>query len=94
MLGRVIADEAELLTMAVHPDARRQRIGQFLLNSYEAEAQKRGAKVSFLEVADNNAAAITLYTRQNYVQTGRRPLYYKSPTGERIDALIMSRQLG
>ena len=56
-LGRVIADEAELLTVAVHPDARRQGIAARCLAGFEAEARTKGARRVFLEVAETNSGA-------------------------------------
>ncbi len=92
-LGRVIADEAELLTLAVHPDHRRKGRGRALLSTYENEAVRRGATRSFLEVSSANHAAITLYAQAGYRQTGQRPGYYRTPDGGRIAALTFSRSL-
>ena len=92
-LGRVIADEAELLTLVVSPDKRRQGLGANVLRAFEAEAIKRHATRAFLEVAANNTPAIALYRAQGYSEEGRRPSYYRTPDGARIDALILSRDL-
>ena len=89
-LLRVAADEAELLTIAVAPGARRQGLGARLLAACLAEAAKRGAARIHLEVGAANAPAIALYQAAGLVRTGRRPDYYAGPEG-REDALIMSR---
>ena len=89
----VIADEAELLTLAVDPDRRRQGLGAQLLTEYERQAQSRGAASSFLEVAADNIAANSLYIQHGYVQAGRRIGYYKTPDQHRIDALVLSKSL-
>lgn len=92
-LGRAVAGECELLTLAVHPDQRRGGLGMATLSAYEGTAAQHGATVSFLEVSAENHVAIALYRRAGYHQTGRRPRYYKSPAGTQIDALILSKTL-
>ncbi|AUH65923.1 ribosomal-protein-alanine acetyltransferase [Paracoccus zhejiangensis] len=76
LLGRVILDEAELLTLAVAPEARRQGFGAALTTEFAAEAQRLGAATAFLEVASDNAPAQALYQRQGWVEAGRRRNYY------------------
>lgn len=88
-LGRALAGEAELLTLAVHPSKRRQGRGRQLLSAFEAEAMAREAEAAFLEVAADNGAAIALYRRAGFVDAGRRPGYYRPPRGGAIDALVM-----
>ncbi len=92
-LGREIAGEVELLTLAVDPDHQRQGNGRALLTAFEAEATKRGATEAFLEVASNNTAAYVLYRAAGYTESGHRPAYYRPPTGPRIAAIIMRKPL-
>lgn len=92
-LGRVIADEAELLTIATDPSHRRLGLGQACLAAFEAEAHARGATSAFLEVAADNAPALALYTAGGWRITGTRPRYYHAPDGTRIDAQILSKPL-
>lgn len=91
-LGRVVLDEAELLTLAVDPAVRRQGIGRFCLAAFEDKAAAHGAKSFHLEVARTNAAAITLYLSANWQQTGVRKAYYKAADA-RIDAILMTKRL-
>ena len=91
-LGRVILDEAELLTLAVDPDHHRQGVGQGLLGKFEFDARTKGAKTAFLEVAATNAPACALYKRAGWTETGRRAGYYKA-TPARIDAILMTKAL-
>ncbi len=90
-LGRVTIDEAELLTLATHPDHRRRSVGRACLSGFEAEAAKRGAATLHLEVAETNAPAIALYRSAGWTETGRRKAYYKGAEA-RIDAILMTKQ--
>ncbi|MCV6596292.1 MAG: GNAT family N-acetyltransferase [Mangrovicoccus sp.] len=92
-LGRAVAGEAELLTLAVAPEARRQGAGRALLAEYESQARAHGAAESFLEVAVDNDGAIALYRRAGYVEAGQRRGYFRGPDGARVDALVMRRSL-
>lgn len=85
VLARVAADEAEILTLAVAPDARRQGIGAALLAEAMAGAVVRGAGAMFLEVSDRNAAARALYAAAGFLSVGRRKRYY----GDGADALVI-----
>lgn len=89
LLGRVVAGEAELLTVAVDPAQRRQGIGRGLVGAFLKEAQARGAESVFLEVAANNAPAQALYAETGFVSAGRRKNYYAAPDGSFQDALVM-----
>jgi len=89
VLARVAAGEAEILTLAVHPEARRQGHGAALLAGAMAGAVARGATAMFLEVAEGNAAARALYARAGFAEVGRRRRYY--PDGG--DALVLRREL-
>ncbi|WP_281824740.1 GNAT family N-acetyltransferase [Jannaschia rubra] len=87
-LGRAVADEAELLTFAVHPDRRRLGIGRDLLERFEAAARDRGAVSAYLEVAADNDAARALYAGAGWDVAGRRAGYYGAG-----DALILRKAL-
>lgn len=90
LIGREIAGEAELLTVAVDPAARRQGHGRRLLAGFAAEARARGAETAFLEVAEDNTAARALYAAAGWRGSGRRRGYYHSPDGRAVDALVLS----
>ena len=87
-LGRAVADEAELLTLVVHPDHRRTGLGRDLLFAFELNARKRGAAAAFLEVSADNAAARALYERSGWRMVGQRSGYYDG-----IDAIAMRKDL-
>lgn len=92
-LGRTVAQEVELLTLAVNPAQRRKGIARALLAAYEAEALSRGAEDSFLDVAADNTAALNLYAQAGYRESGRRTGYFRTATGARIDALTLHKPL-
>ncbi|MFN3669657.1 MAG: GNAT family N-acetyltransferase [Brevundimonas sp.] len=93
ILMRVVADEAEILTLAVRPAARGRGLGARLVGEGGAAAAAFGAARLFLEVAEDNAAARALYARAGFAEAGRRPGYYARPDGGRRDALILARNL-
>ena len=84
ILGRVVADEAELLTLAVLPGRRRQGVGRALLADWCQFAGGQGAATLHLEVEAGNAAALALYEGMGCRRTGLRRAYY--PNG--ADALL------
>lgn len=92
-LGRVVAGEAELLTLAVALENRREGQGHALLRRYEASARSRGASESFLEVSADNMGALSLYDRAGYQRVGSRSAYYRCPDGGRCDAIVLRRSL-
>ncbi|MDM7459073.1 MAG: GNAT family N-acetyltransferase [Paracoccus sp. (in: a-proteobacteria)] len=85
LLGRALAGEAELLTLAVAPEQRRRGTGRALLARFAQTAWDRGAASAFLEVGAENVAARALYLGAGWVETGRRPRYY----GPGEDAIVM-----
>lgn len=94
ILVRVVADEAEILTLAVRPQARRQGVATRLVEAAAARAAGRGANRLFLEVAETNEAARGLYGRCGFETVGRRRGYYSDTAGgPGIDALILARGL-
>jgi ribosomal-protein-alanine N-acetyltransferase len=93
ILGRVIADEAEVLTLATDPDHRRKGLARACLTAFDAGARARGATTAFLEVAEDNAPALALYRATGYRETARRVGYYARRQGPKVDALILSKTL-
>ena len=89
LIGRVVAGEAELLTLAVEPAARQRGTGGRLVDAFLTEARARVAESAFLEVSAQNLPAQSLYARKGFVQKGKRSGYYVTPDGVRQDALIL-----
>lgn len=83
----MIVDEAHISTLAVHPDHRRNGIGERLLRLALRQAAARGAKSASLEVRVSNDAAIRLYRKYGFQVAGRRVRYYRDNDE---DAYIMT----
>ncbi|MEX1185105.1 MAG: ribosomal protein S18-alanine N-acetyltransferase [Gemmatimonadaceae bacterium] len=83
-----VAEEAELLNLAVAGDSRRSGIGSSLLRSLLEVAARDGVTMVYLEVRESNAAARGLYAAHGFVEVGRRRRYYQRPEE---DALILQR---
>ena len=90
LMMQLAGDEAEILTLAVVPQARRQGWATALMQSGLAALRKRGAVRLVLEVADDNEGAISLYRELGFSETGRRRGYYRRLNKDRVDALILS----
>ncbi|NCF79402.1 MAG: GNAT family N-acetyltransferase [Alphaproteobacteria bacterium] len=81
-------DGAEILTLAVLPAARRGGLARALM----AHAQKAlKADKLWLDVAEDNEAALALYAATGFRRTGRRSKYYKRAGNFSVDALLMER---
>ena len=89
VMARIAADEAEILTLAVLPDQRRQGLARILLEEAARQCEAVGAGTLFLEVATRNEAARALYGAQGFEEIGRRRGYY----ADGDDALVMRRML-
>lgn len=87
-LARTIADEAELLLIAVNPQCQRRGIGQSLLINFIEQARNAGAEKLHLEVRDNNPA-VALYTAAGFLPAGRRRNYYRGADGTKHDAVTL-----
>ena len=90
-LIRTVQDETELLTLAVKPDFRRRGIARALLKAAMEDAWAAGGASMYLEVSDENTAALDLYRTTGFVPVGRRTRYYRSVSGDGslVDAIVM-----
>jgi ribosomal-protein-alanine N-acetyltransferase len=93
LLGRVLVGEAEVLTLAVDPDARRQGRARLLLRRFLGLAGSKGAVTVFLDVAADNIPARALYAQAGFAEAGRRRGYFARSAGPAADAIVMSRAL-
>jgi [ribosomal protein S18]-alanine N-acetyltransferase len=86
----LLCGELHVLNLATAPRFRRRGVAARLLAAALDEAAGRGLERALLEVRAGNAAAIALYRRFGFRESGRRARYY--PDGE--DALLMVREAG
>jgi [ribosomal protein S18]-alanine N-acetyltransferase len=91
-LARTIADEAELLLLAIRPAMRRRGIGTALLRAVAVDARERGAAALHLEVRANNEA-VQLYRAEGFEKIGERRDYYRGKDGKLFDAHTFSRAI-
>ena len=89
LIMRTIARETEILTLAVAKDKRRLHVAEWLIEMGLEDAAKAHSSGVFLEVAEDNCAACSLYSKLGFVQVGRRPGYY---SGNRA-ALVLEKKL-
>ena len=85
-----IGETAQILTVGVLPAARRQGIGEQLVQALVAEASRRRAIEVLLEVRMDNAAARQLYAKLGFEVIGTRRGYYEQG---RVDAVVMRRAI-
>jgi len=84
-LSRAAAGEAELLLIAVHPEARGQGVGKRLLEETVKLARKKKNEKLLLEVRACNPA-IALYRSHGFSKVGERRQYYRGGEGQLFDA--------
>jgi [ribosomal protein S18]-alanine N-acetyltransferase len=84
LVGRVAADEFEILNVAVKTALRRKGIATRLVSCATDHARASGARNAFLEVRASNAGAIGFYSRMRFLQCGRRPNYYSGPVEDAV----------
>ena len=91
LIGRIAADEFEILNMAVSRAHRRSGIGSRLLESALEFSRTVGSARAYLEVRASNGPALALYKRHGFTECGRRAEYYRDPLE---DALLLCLRLG
>jgi ribosomal-protein-alanine N-acetyltransferase len=89
-MARTVAQEAELLLLAVKSNRRNEGVGRLLLDAFMERALARGARRLHLEVREGNHA-VNLYRRAGFTQVGRRRNYYSGRDGQIYDALTFAR---
>lgn len=81
--------EEELLLFAILPAYRKKGLGQRLLEYFADSARSRKAERLLLEMRRGNPAE-RLYRTFGFKPIGERPKYYRTPDGNRIDAITFS----
>lgn len=88
IVWRTVADEAEIITIGVNPEMRRNGIASAMIEITEKNIKNQDVKKIFLEVAADNIAAQKLYENHGFKTIGIRPKYYDG-----VDAILMSKDL-
>ena len=91
-LFRSVANESELLLLAVLPECRRRGVGRRLLQDFLTRARSRGSTKVHLEVREGNPA-IQMYRDAGFEPIGRRRNYYRGQDGAQFDALTFALEL-
>jgi ribosomal-protein-alanine acetyltransferase len=90
IIGRQVAEEAEILNLAVIPAKRRKGEGGSLLNAAMEEFRARQVSRVFLEVRESNEGGMAFYKNHGFSKTGRRASYYRNPEEA---AIVMEKKL-
>lgn len=90
LMVRLVCDEAELITVAVHPDWQSKGVGRTIIDYMLEFLHTKNIATCFLEVRKDNAKAVELYMKTGFVQVGVRRNYYQDLEGKRSDALLYS----
>ena len=93
VLVRFAADEAEILTIAVHSRHRRRGYGRFLMDDVVRRLYRERIATLFLEVDRTNRAAVRLYQSLGFKTAGERRNYYSAPEAGDGTALVMRLQV-
>lgn len=91
-LFRTIADESELLLIAVEPNSRGRGVGRQLLEEFMQRAKSAGAVRLHLEVRDGNPA-VAIYQKAGFAPVRRRRNYYRGSDHSQFDALTFARDI-
>lgn len=93
LVYRVVADECEIITLGVTPEARRNSVATRLLTHMFGHLQAQSVAQIFLEVADDNPTARSFYQALGFAEVAIRPGYYSRPNAARVDARILRKNL-
>lgn len=84
LIGRVAADEFEVLNLAVAEALRRRGVATQLVKVALEGARIAGARQTYLDVRASNKGGIALYERLGFRVCGRRSNYYRDPIEDAI----------
>jgi len=76
IFGWIIQNEFHLHNIAVHPNYRRQKIGQKLINYIISRIAAQRVNFILLEVSVNNVSARKCYQSLGFIEVGQRKDYY------------------
>ena len=84
LIGRVAADEFEVLNLAVAKARRRRGVATQLVKVALEGARIAGAGKAYLDVRASNKGGIALYERLGFRVCGRRANYYRDPVEDAV----------
>ena len=87
--SQTVLDEADMMNVAVSPDARQKGVGNALVTALADRLKANAVRCLTLEVRASNEPAKALYQKLGFTQVGRRPNYYRNL---REDALILRKE--
>jgi [ribosomal protein S18]-alanine N-acetyltransferase len=93
ILSRLVAGEAEILSVAVAPARRGKGLSRRMLDLHLRRLAGLGTRAVFLEVDEDNVPARRLYARAGFREVGRREAYYQGRPGKSTAALVLRRDL-
>ena len=85
---RITNDEAEIITVGVNPEMRRNGIASAMIGIIEKTLKNQGIKKTFSKISSTNEPAKKLYENLGYKKVGLRPKYYDG-----VDAILMAKEL-
>jgi ribosomal-protein-alanine N-acetyltransferase len=92
-LALAVADDCEILSIAVRPTSRRRGLGRALLRAALQRARSLGSKTAYLEVAEDDPQAQAFYHREGFCTCGRRSGYYARNADTAVAAMVLCRPL-
>jgi len=92
ILVQIALDQADVLTIATHPEHRRKGHARDLLSSAEAKLKEDRVTSLYLDVSEKNEGALALYRACQFQAVGRRPAYYRTAAG-RVASITFSKTL-
>ena len=87
-----LADEIHLVSNAVDPTCRRQKIASRMMDFLVDYARREEVRVIYLDVRVSNEAAAALYRRHNFQVIGRRKRYYTDNNEDAIEMVLTLRE--
>ena len=90
VIGQIASDEAEILSVGVAPEWQRRGIARQMIEGLVRSVRRADVKRLFLEVSADNTPATKLYTGLGFEAVGRRKAYYRRPTGQPVDAIVLA----
>ncbi len=89
ILGQLCGDSAEIYTLAVHPENRREKLGTYLIESFFVQCLGQSIEEIFIEVNENNLSALSFYQNLGFRSYGLRQKYYILSNNDYANAILL-----